>query len=717
MKQNYFSILLILVSGLVCSMGFSVFGQLRSVEELPVDRFDEYQPGDFPPYPWKRLGNPAANVDIALKCEGESQFCGNKVTGKGLIVNDSSASAGSGTGISCSFKPPPDGILYLGFDFCYTRPANSEGTDFVCRLDDGTYSKGLSLHLGEGGRLSVTGQDGNNRNLTTLEPGKWYHVAVTLIEDEAAITLVDAAQCFIDQYQVRYKKQPFTAKEKFLKPDSYNRLAFFSAGSDERTGGWILDNVCMAGKVDAPRDAWLPFKREPLAVMRQSERKVFAYYFIYSSGWDDKDPGLSWYTRTLLNPSLNTKPDRKNAGTELLYRPLPRPPMPPGLDHKEIKIRAMEEEIRLAIQQGIDGFLIDFQSFPNPKNGEITFNDNSFAIMDAALRVDPGFKIIPAVYSSSAADNSDPVKYANSTVIKRIAEHPAALRTPEGCLVLSMWLTERHSVDWWKQVMKEMEKNGHPIALVAQFNSHDKLKDFAGICYGMAHWGPRIPQDFNWVGATRQLTRKVIFPIVEQDVRTRSCMLMEAENSTLLRRLWEQAIGDKADWAFIYTWSDYTEQAMAPSTFIGFAPYDLNTYYSQWFKTGRQPKIVRDTLYYFYRRNHSDVDPGKGVKWSFKQGGAPRNEIELVAFLTEPGILSIMIAGQVYEKNAQAGIVSFKVPLPKGKTFVPEFVLRRNGKTVISGRGHYSVLDKVEFPHMIYCSGVIAPDQTFDKIK
>ena len=233
----------------------------------------------------------------------------------------------------------------------------------------------------------------------------------------------------------------------------------------------------------------------------------------------------------------------------------------------------------------------------------------------------------------------------------------------------------------------------------------------------MAHWGPRIPKDFNWVGATRQLTGKVIFPIVEQDVRTRGCILMEAENSTLLRRLWEQAIGDKADWAFIYTWSDYTEQAMAPSTFIGFAPYDLNTYYSQWFKTGRQPKIVRDTLYYFYRRNHSDVDPGKGVKWSFKQGGAPRNEIELVAFLTEPGTLSIMIAGQVYEKDAQAGIVSFKVPLPKGKTFVPEFALRRNGKTVISGQGHYSILDKVEFPHMIYCSGVIAPDQTFDKVK
>ncbi|MFZ2653660.1 MAG: endo-1,3-alpha-glucanase family glycosylhydrolase, partial [Victivallales bacterium] len=581
-------------------------------------------------------------------------------------------------------------------------------------LDDGSDRKGLTFHIGEGDCLSVTGPDGNKLKLTAVVPGKWYHLAATLMDDEAEISLTDADQCRFDQHQVHYKKPPFTIKEKFLKPDSYSRLAFLSAGPDERTGGWSLDNVCMAGKVDAPRGALLPFEREPPAVLRKSERKVFAYYYIFTNAYDDKDPGLSWYTRTMFNPSLNTKGDRKTAGTELLYRPLPRPPMQPELDKKEIKIRAMEEEIRLAVQQGIDGFLADFHSYP--KGSPAYFTNDSFALMDAALRVDPGFKIIPAVYSSGDDGtgneddkNHDPVKYANSPVIKRIAEHPAALRTSDGRLVFSMWLTERYSVDWWKQVMKEMEKNGTPIALIAQFNSWDKIKDFAEICYGMSHWGPRAPGDFKWVATTRQITEKVIFPIVEQDVRTRGCWVQESENSLLLRGLWEQAIADKADWAFIYTWSDYTEQAMAPSTFIGFAPYDLNAYYSQWFKTGCQPEIVRDTLYYFYRRNHSDVDPGKGVKWSFRPK-TPKNEIELLAFLTEPGTLSIQVAEQVYEKDAPAGIVSFKVPLPKDKTFVPEFSLRRNGETVVAGRGRYTVLGKMEYPHMIYCSGMIVPE-------
>jgi len=704
-----------LAAGILCGTGLVALGQSGSVDQLPVDRFDEYQPDELPPHPWIRLGKPAPDVDMSLKTEAESPFCGNKVTGKGLLVNDSSATAGSGTGISYSFTPPPDGALYLGFDFRYSRPEKGEGIDFVCRLDDGSASKGLTLDIGEGDSLSVTGTDGNKRKLTNVKPDTWYHVAINLVDDVATICLTDAAQCRFDQYQVHYNKPPFTAKEKFLQPDNYSRLAFFSAGADDGIGGLSLDNICMAGKVDAPRDALLPFEREPLAVLRQSERKVFAYYYIYTNAYDDKDQGLSHYTRALINPSLNTKGDRKIAGSELLYRPLPRPPMQQGLDGKEIKVRAMEEEVRLAIQQGIDGFLADFHSYP--KGSPAYFTNNSFALMDAALRVDPGFKIIPAVYSSgdggTGSDeekNHDPVKYANSPVIKRIAEHPAALRTPDGRLVMSMWLTERYSVDWWKQVMKEMEKNDLPIALVAQFNSWNKIKDFSEICYGMAHWGPRTPKDFKWVDTTRNLTEKVVFPIVEQDVRTRGCQAWESENSTLLRGLWDQAISDKADWAFIYTWSDYTEHAMAPSTFIGFVPYDLNTYYSQWFKTGMQPKIVQDVLYYFYRRNHSDVDPGKGRTWSFK-AGQPKNEIELLAFLTAPGTLSIQVDGQVYEKQAPAGIVSFKAPLPKDKTFVPEFSLRRNRNMVITGPGHYTVLGKVEYPHMIYCSGMIVPER------
>jgi hypothetical protein len=697
---------------------------LRSVEDLPVDRFDEYPTNSFPPWPWMRVGATAPDLQIALRAEGESPFCGNKVTGKGLVLRDTSTTAGHGTGVAYGFTPPPDGDVYLGFDFSYENPQKGQGLDFMCALA-GPGGKGLQLHMGEGDNLTAIDAEGKNMQLAVLTPKGWYHISALVKTDGVvSVTLTDFAK---DR-----KKEIKLPLFKIAMPAAFSNLSFTSAAPDERTGAWMLDNVCMAGRVDAPRAAWLPFDQAPLAELRQSPRKVFAYYFIFTSGYSDEDPGLSWYTRTVLNPTILAScpwdKDREGAGTELLYRPFPRPPMTGGLDKEEVRIRGMEEEIRLARQQGLDGFLVDFWDKPKPNNGEAEFTKNSFAILDAALRVDPDFKIIPAVYSrvtkegvnGEADEGCDPVDYANSPIIKRICEHPATKRLADGRIVFSEWLSEKHSVAWWSRVMAQMATNGHPIALLPQFNSYGKLQDFSRISYGMSHWGPRSPNGYDWIKRVRQFDGvKCVFPIVEQDVRTRGCSSFESCNSETLRHLWRCAINAPADWAFVYTWSDFTEQAMQPSTCIGFAPYDINAYYTQWFKTGIQPKIVRDTLYYFYRKHHTDVEQARGDKWKFRDEGGPRsasgtvehNEIELLAFLATPGTLQIEAAGQSFQTNAPAGVTSFKVPLPRGVAFVPQFSLARNGRIIMKKPGHFAVLDKVEFPHMLYCSGVIRTEE------
>jgi len=46
-------------------------------------------------------------------------------------------------------------------------------------------------------------------------------------------------------------------------------------------------------------------------------------------------------------------------------------------------------------------------------------------------------------------------------------------------------------------VMAQMATNGHPIALLPQFNSYGKLQDFSRISYGMSHWGPRSPNGYD----------------------------------------------------------------------------------------------------------------------------------------------------------------------------------------------------------------------------
>ena len=634
-------------------------------------------------------------------------------------MEDRSPTAGRGAGVSYGFTPPPDGDVYLGFDFRYDSPQRGKGLDLICQLA-GPGGKGLLLHMGEGDNLTAVGPEGNSVQLGALVPGSWYHVGSLVRTDGwVTVTLTD----FAKDKNRHVEFAPFM----ITMPPIFTNVAFISAALDERTGSWALDNVCMAGSVASSRAKWLPFDQAPLSELRKSPRKVFAYYFIYTSGYSDEDPGLAWYTRTVLNPSTlaSCHKDRAGAGTELLYRPFPRPPMAGGLDREEVRLRGMEEEIRLARQQGLDGFLVDFWAKPKQSiGGEAEFTKDSFAILDAAMQVDPDFKIIPAVYSSVVKEGingegdtgCDPVEYANSPIIKRISGHPATLRLPDGRIVFSRWLSETHSVAWWSRVMDQMAKNGHPIAFLPQFNSYGRLKEFSKIAYGMAHWGPRSPQAYDWLSRVRQYDGvKCVFPVVEQDVRTRGCESFESCNSETLRRLWNLAIAGPADWVFIDTWSDFTEQAMQPATCIGFAPYDINAYYTQWFKTGVQPEIVRDTLYYFYRKHHTDVEQAKGAKWKFRDEGGPHgesgtvehNEIEVLAFLTASGTLRVDVAGKVCQMEAAPGITSFKVPLPKGLAFVPQFSLIRNGQIILSKSGHFAVMDKVEFPNMLYCSGVI----------
>ncbi len=692
------------------------------VEQLPVDRFDEYIIGALPPFPWQTIGAFADGVKLSLEAVGESPFIGNQITGKGLVMRDASAISGQGCGISYSFAPPPQDRLYLGFDFALSGAlAEGSGVDFTCELTDDA-GAGLKVRLGEAGELQAGSIQGTLQKVCALSPDLWYHVAIQFPTPHEARLVVTP---------IHDKSHPGQSNVIALgSPGLYRKLRFYSGGPSNRTGGWMLDNVLMAGRVDAPRDAWLPFKQASTAELRGSPRKAFAYYYeIYPSGYSDEDPGLISYTRRLFNPSL-TPADRLKAGTELLYRPLPRAPMEKGLTKNEVLIRAMEEEVRLAIQMGLDGFLLDLFALPESydRPAEIHgFNERSFALMEAAKRVDPNFKIIPAIYAGPKPPPSLPKDvdtevawtnaYADSPIVKQALTHPQAYRLEDGRVLLSKWGTERYTAQWWQRVIDRLNAQKIPVTFLGQFNgcSTEKLSTYASLCYGMADWGPRSPIDYHWVPKVRSMTRLAVSPIALQDMRTRERCYWEAHNSETLRKTWMAAIQDKSDWIFITTWSDYTEQAQAPSTSIGFSAHDLNTYYLQWFKLGVQPPIVKDTLYYFYRRHHTDIDPGRGEKWRLiKEGGDKAvetcNEIELLAFLKEPGELRIQLGTATQVMRAGKGITSFKVPLPPGQAFTPIFSLWREGQPVISGRGRYAILDKVEYPNLMYHGGIVTPE-------
>ena len=181
---------------------------------------------------------------------------------------------------------------------------------------------------------------------------------------------------------------------------------------------------------------------------------------------------------------------------------------------------------------------------------------------------------------------------------------------------------------------------------------------------------------------------------------------------------WRSAIDGDADWVQIVTWSDFSESSeIEPYTDatlrsdIGTGFYDLNAYYAAWFLSGKRPSITHDVLYYFYRREPSSAaSPSQGT---FRRvGNTPaEDEIELLAFLTAPGAITVSIGGHDFTQNAPAGITSFKVPLQPG---TPEFSVARGGSTVFSFQAPVQIFGQEGLPSglfdMTYWSGSASKD-------
>jgi hypothetical protein len=700
-------------------------GELASVENLPLDKFDEYLPADTLPYPWHTIGQLSDDLKVLLQPWAESDITGNLISGKGVEILDNSKTDGQGIGFGMNFIQAPVGPIMLTFDYRVNARAGDYKTMELAvnlgRGSDATVQLFASIAKG----LLLKTQDGKLTKLADCARNQWYHVAILGRTDSADIKI--AVTPHPSSAKIGYPNVGTPAAYVDYKlPQVWGQptdLNFTSVAQAKATGAWNIDNVCLLGEVTAPRQAYWPFV--PDMSDANAKKKVFSYAFTpFSANRATKDsklqfpyvddPTLGWAFWSWQNLTYDLAPNRVVAGCKLQYIAYPRVPVP-GFTKEQAKTLEMQEEVTLGSMMNMDGFIIDFSA--NEDNEEWKWlNFAAEKLMDAAAQTKGKFAIIPAVYCASKksgtngeADQGYPAEtYSSNAQLRRALQHPGAFHNEQGQTVMSMWLSEKHSATWWKQVFENLAKDNIHATLFTQFNSTGSIKSFTDVAYGMAHWGPRTPATtYNWYEAARPYTNVLGYPICAQDVRTRGAQLMgESENSRTIRKLWMDAITKDADWAIINTWTDYTEHAQMPSTAIGFGLYDLNAYYTQWFKTDKQPAIVKDALYYIHRRQHTDAPQLHGVRWGFGKS-EPMNNIELLAFLKAPGTLVVKVDGQVYRQQAEAGITSFMVPLPKDKRFVPYFAVERDGSETLGGQGRYTVYDKVDFPNLLYHYGVI----------
>lgn len=442
----------------------------------------------------------------------------------------------------------------------------------------------------------------------------------------------------------------------------------------------------------------LPFDPPPPATLRASPRKVFAHYFVpFPISTDNEWPDEDYYTTEYLSPDGEDGKFRHGGGY-LRERPLPRAPRP------EVNWAALDlrEEVRRAAAIGLDGFTCDILTTSGPLWASVR------GLLDAARAVDPGFRIV-LMPDMAAEFLAHPERLAGA--IRSLAGHPAVHRLSDGRLVVAPFNAQERSAGWWKQWLDTMKKTGVNVALWPVFQSWEThAPAFAPFSIGMSSWGSRSPSGGGQLledpVTAHGYNRLWMAPVAPQDVRPKDLRYWESHNTVAYRTMWEAAINGGADWVHVITWNDYSESTeIAPSTSIQYLFYDLTAYYVTWFKTGRQPTIRRDVLYYSHRIQPTDAQWNRARQsgaFQLASAYAPRDEVELLAFLRAPATLQTELGGQTWRWQASAGVTPVRVLLAPGQ---PVFRLIRNGRIEIALRSKGQIADTVPVQDLLYHGG------------
>jgi hypothetical protein len=451
-------------------------------------------------------------------------------------------------------------------------------------------------------------------------------------------------------------------------------------------------------------DACLPFATPDAAALFGSSKKVFAHYFYpFPLQVDNKAPEQDYYNAQYLNKTGESSKWLAQGGF-LRQRPL-------GLkatSDPNWRLLNVENEVRLAIARGITGFTIDVMSVKEATN----VDSHLHLLLSAAQAVDPRFKIVVMPDISALKSDADAVVQ----IVASVASSPAAYRLGDGRLVVTAFNASLNPPQWWASVISQLKSRGINIAFVPTFLGWGgQASAFSAISHGFGEWGTAtaIVSD-NMKGAPTaahtNYGKIFMMPVDPQQYRPKGSTYWEASNSATFRNAWMSAINGNADWVQLVTWSDFSESSqIEPYTdatlqrTIGTGFYDLNAYYATWFLLGNPPPITHDVLYYFYRREPtSAAGPAQSMPNRITNSKA-EDRIELLAFLTAPGVLKISIGGQSYVQSAPAGVTSFKVASQPG---FPVFSVSRNGSEEFSFQGPVQIFGQTGLP-----SGVI--DMTY----
>jgi glucan endo-1,3-alpha-glucosidase len=263
------------------------------------------------------------------------------------------------------------------------------------------------------------------------------------------------------------------------------------------------------------------------------------------------------------------------------------------------------------------------------------------------------------------------------------------------------------------------------------------LADYADIIDGALYWGiaavpglghppDQIPSADAYSSVLHRAGKLYIAPICLQFWGANAGRYYEYGGYAGMRAMWMDAIDVTHPEAVeIITWNDFIEgtyispiddparytgandldaSAAPPSTLHYFHPHqgasELLAYFIQWYKTGVQPAIRKDSVFWAYR-TVLQIEDGK--KPAIKIEGPVENVVYITANLVAPAVLRVTSDGKTKAIALPAGSSDIHVPLRAGPA--PMFALVRGSHRLAQASGDDPISAVATHPNLYYSTG------------
>ncbi len=410
----------------------------------------------------------------------------------------------------------------------------------------------------------------------------------------------------------------------------------------------------------------------------------------------------------------------------------------------EPNIAAYQREIQQAQSIGIDGFALNAGGWSK----EPRYIRRASEMFEAAYRLHSNFKLMFSADMCCSNDAADVLD-----MVRRFANNPRYAPIyfqHDGRFVLTTFAGSSHGPEFWQQLRSNLEHGTNPSLQPAPARPLARLRyplqrsppDIASglapyqhILDGAFYWGiagspglsqtpDQLPSSAAYAATLHAAHKLYMAPICFQFWGANANRYYEYSGYQGMRALWRQAIQTThPDWVEIITWNDFIEGTYVspiddPARYPGandlgasIAPADtqhffhshrgvtdLLAYFIAWYKTGQQPTLHNDTIYWAYRTVLSTEHQPP-----IKLYGPVADTLYITANLTAPADLTVALGPITMTIALPAGSNDLQLPLTPSPP--PRFTLTRNHVTLTQSTADDPITATAPYPNLYNSTG------------